>query len=74
MGAYVLVFAFVTLTGPDSQRVDITPNEIVATRASRDSKGEHFAPGVKCLIYTTDGKLTTVIEDCETVHRRLRGE
>ena len=74
MGAYVLVLAFVTLTGPDSQRIDINPNQVVATRSSRDTTGEHFAKGVRCLIYTTDGKLTTVIEDCDEVQRRLKGQ
>jgi len=74
MGAYVLVLAFVSLTGPDRQEILINPNEIVATRSSRDASGTHFAPGVQCLIYTTDGKMTTVIEDCDAVHRKLQGQ
>ena len=74
MGAYVLVLAFVSLTGPDNQPVAINPNQVVATRVPRDTTGTHFAPGIKCLIYTTDGKLTMVIEDCDEVHRKLQGQ
>jgi ketosteroid isomerase-like protein len=74
MGAYVLVFAFVTLTGPQNQKIDVNPNEVVTIRNNRTEAGSYFADGVRCLIHTTDGKIVNVVEDCDTVRARLRGE
>lgn len=61
----VLLTLLVVLTGPDGQLISLNPNTVVTTRAPRST--EHFAPGIKCLIHTIDGKFIAVQEDCDTV-------
>ena len=67
--ATVYAVVLVTLTGLDNQRIDINPAEVVSVRAPRVQ--EHFGEGIKCLLHTADGKFIAVIEDCDTVRRRL---
>jgi len=68
-----LAIDLVRLTSVDGQPVDINPGMVTALRGERKTnKGEHFAPGVKCLIYQSDGKFIPVIEDCETVQNKLK--
>jgi len=62
----------VQLTGPDDQRIEVNPHEIVSVRAPRGP--EHFAKGVRCVLHTTDGKFIAVVEDCDTVLQRLGEE
>jgi hypothetical protein len=67
--AITLVVALIPFTGPDSQRIDLNPSEIVSVRPPRST--EHFGEGIRCLIHTVDGKFVAVIEDCDTVRQRL---
>ena len=69
-----LALALVALTGLDNQRIEINPSEVVTLRIPRNEKGEHFSQKIKCMLHTTDGKIVSVLEDCETVGRKLRGE
>jgi hypothetical protein len=57
----------ITLMGPDGQQVEINRNEIVSTRAPRST--DHFGKGVRCLVFTVDGKYIGVIETCAEVRR-----
>lgn len=66
-----LCLALVQLSGTEGQRIDINPAQIVSVRTVRDVPG-HFGPQAKCLLHTTDGKIVTVTDDCETVRRKLR--
>jgi hypothetical protein len=65
----ILVLLLIQFTGPDDQRIDLNPADVVTTRTPRGD--EHFAKGIKCLINTVDGKFITVKEDCEIVRQRL---
>ena len=68
-----LALDLVRLTSVDGQPVDINPSMVTALRGERQTrKGEHFASGVKCLVYQSDGKFIPVIEDCETVQNKLK--
>jgi hypothetical protein len=64
-----IVLELLQLTGPDGQHVEVNPAEIVTLREV--TKNEHFAPGTKCLIHTSDGKFVAVQETCEKVHEQL---
>jgi hypothetical protein len=65
----ILLLLLIQLTGPDNQRIDLNPADVVTTKTPRGD--EHFAKGIKCLINTVDGKFITVKEDCATVRQLL---
>jgi hypothetical protein len=65
------VLHLVRLTGPDHQVVLINPDEVVSLREPRGQRGEHFAAGIACLVFTADGKYTAVTETCSEVRQRL---
>ena len=67
----LLALELIQLTGPDHQVIQINPNEIVSIRTLRGS--DHFGPGVRCIISTSDGKFIGVTESCESVHDMLEG-
>ena len=67
---WLIVLAFVTLTGPDGQVINMNPDEIVSLRTSRGE--DHFAKGTRCLVTTTDGKYSTVREACDLVLERIQ--
>ena len=68
----LLVVYLVQFTGPDDQKIEVNPAEVVSTRIPRSE--EHFAKGVRCLINTVDGKFIAVIQTCEQVHKLLEME
>jgi hypothetical protein len=67
--AIAVALGMIALTGPDSQRIDVAPSAIVSLREPRGP--EHFAPGVRCLLHMSDGRVVTVVETCDTVRERL---
>jgi hypothetical protein len=67
----LVAIALVTLAGPDGQRIDVNPAEVVSVREPRESQAEHFDPSIKCVLQTADGKLIAVVTDCATVRQRL---
>lgn len=62
--------AWLALSGPDGQPIEINPHHIVSSRPPRGN--EHFHKDVKCLLHTADGKIATVTETCDEVHRRMQ--
>lgn len=66
---FVLVLNLITLTGPDGQTIKLNPETVATIRSVRGS--DHFAPGIKCVVFTTDGKNITVTETCEQVKQLL---
>ena len=67
----ILALALVTFSGPDGQRIDVNPADVVTVRQPRGSESDHFDPDIKCLISTVDGKFIAVTTDCATVRQRL---
>lgn len=65
--AYV---AFVMLHRPDGETVVINPTHVVAVTPAHDHG--HFAPGVHCVIHTTDRKFLSVKETCREVQGEMR--
>jgi len=68
-----LVLVLVIFTGLEGQPIKVNPEQVVSIRSPREStlRSGEIAPGVNCLIQTTDGKFIAVQEDCDTVQRRL---
>jgi hypothetical protein len=69
LAAAFIAIHLVVFTGPDHQAVEINPQEVASIREPRGT--EHFASGTHCLIFTTDGKFTAVVQTCQQVHERL---
>jgi len=59
----------IQVTGPDGQRIDLNPSQIVSLREPRVS--EHVAAGTRCIIHTTGGKFIATVNECEEILRRL---
>jgi hypothetical protein len=68
--AFLAAFKLVELTGPDKQIIEVNPEHVVQIREPRGNE-THFHPEIKCLIFTTDGKFTGVIETCEVVAEKF---
>ena len=68
----LLILALVELTGPENQRIEINPEQVVTLRKPRGA--EHFAVGIQCIVNTVDGKFILVKENCSTVQKKLKGE
>lgn len=67
--ALAIGLRLVTVTGPDSQVIELNPHEIISIRRPRGT--DHFAPGTNCLIFTVDAKFISVKETCDEVHKRV---
>lgn len=65
----IWVLTFILLHGPGDQIIQLAPDQVVELRTPQVK--EHMAPGTKCVINTTDGKFTTVQEDCKTVQKLI---
>jgi len=66
--AYVLIL----LHGPGGQELYVSPGEVVELRQRRED--EHMQKGIQCIVNTSDGKFSAVVEDCDTVRRMIEGE
>lgn len=60
----------VTLTAPDGKYLSVQPSQVVALRGK--GEGELMHHGVRCLVFTADGKFLSVVETCPEVDRKLR--
>jgi len=69
MLAMLAATAFIQLTGPDNQVIQLNPKSIIDFRTPRGT--DHFAPGTRCLIHTTDGRFISVVETCDEIHHIL---
>lgn len=69
MVEFLLAVELLQFTGPDNQRIDINPAMIISVRNPRST--DHFAPGTRCLLFTTDGKNIPVQEDCAYARLKL---
>ena len=69
---FLVAAQFLELTGPDQQRVEINVSEIVSIRAPRRS--DHFAAGINCVIFTSDGKYVGVMESCPKINDSIENE
>lgn len=68
---WLLPIILIQVEGPDTQIIDLNPEKVVVIRAPR--AGDHFGPGVKCVISTTDGRFIGVVQKCEVVKQLLEG-
>jgi hypothetical protein len=69
IAATFIALQLITLTGPDRQVILLNVDTIATVRTVRGT--DHFADGINCLIFTTDGKNINVIETCDQVKRMM---
>ena len=67
MGPALFAIVLVALSGPDGQVIFVNPAEVVSIRSPRALHSEHFAPGIRCVLQTVDGKAIGVADDCDVV-------
>jgi hypothetical protein len=66
-----LVLNLVLLHGPAGQEIHVNPSEVVELRVPR-TEDKHWPKDVHCIINTSDGKFTSVVETCTKVYEMLR--
>jgi hypothetical protein len=71
--AAVLALDLIQLTGLTHEKIDISPSSVVSLRHPPAPRQGHFSSGVRCLIYTSDGKYIAVLEECTEVRKLLVG-
>lgn len=71
MNPIVLALHLIRLTGPDNQIVLINPEQVIELREPRGQTIDHFHKSIRCLVFTSSGKYTGVIETCEEVRIKL---
>ena len=67
----ILALHLITLTGPDGQVILLDPSKVATIRTVRGTDSDHFARGINCLVFTTDGKNVNVGETCDQIKRML---
>jgi len=58
--------------GPDEkQEIEINVQEISSIRQPRENTSDHFAPGVHCLVYMTNGGFVPTAESCKEIVKKI---
>ena len=65
----ILAAALVVLTAGDGRPIAVNPQQVVVVRGP--SQKDLLTRTVRCVLGTADGKFLSVIEDCDTVRRKL---
>lgn len=68
----IALVVFVWLTGADGGDISVNARHIVNFREPRTTEEQLIRQGVGCLIFTDDGKFTSVREHCATVLTKLK--
>lgn len=71
MKPIILALHLVRLTGLDNQIILLNPDQVIELREPRGQPGQHFHASVKCLVFTSSGKYTPVIETCDEVRLKI---
>jgi hypothetical protein len=59
----------------DGREIVVNPKHVTSMREAKDDDAgsKAFAPGVRCMINTSDGKFVTVVEPCPVVQQMIEG-
>ena len=69
----IVALVLILLHGPDGREITLNPQAITTLQAARDGVVNNvIAPDVKCVVNTTDGKFTSVVESCERVRELIK--
>lgn len=69
MGSMIATVALIVLHLIDGRTVTINPDQVTRLSEARedDNEAKALAPGVRCVVYLTDGRFVSVAEECDTV-------
>ena len=77
-GAIQLALVLVELTLADSAKVYVNPafvTRVYPTKEAMDGGvNKYVVQGTKCIVTFGDGKFNAVLENCETVRKKLEGK
>lgn len=63
---------FIALHGADNQTYWVNADQVTSLRAPMPADlQKSFAPGVHCIVVTTNGKFLAVTETCEVVYQLM---
>ena len=66
------VVALFLLHGADGREIRLNAHEVTRLHAAIPGQpNKEFTSGIKCLVFTTDGKVASVVESCEDVSRMI---
>ena len=70
---YFVLFALITLHGPDGREIDVSVDEITSLHCKLEGvENKLFASGVNTVINLTDGNRVSVRETCMEVRDKAR--
>jgi hypothetical protein len=75
--SFVVVFVvLIALHRPDGEIVLVNPHRVVTITSPHELKPRAglFAPGVHCIVHTSDRKFLSVKESCGEVHKLFQKE
>jgi len=67
-----LALHLIFVHGPDDQAIELNVSEISSIRDKRDVEGTHFAKGVNCIAFMTNGQYIGTRETCEEVLEAIK--
>ena len=70
----IAAFHLIQLHGPGGQEIDVNPHEISSLRDPSSDPEGHFAKGIRCIVFMTNGKALGITEDCDTVRKIVEEE
>jgi hypothetical protein len=67
----VVVLRLVVLHAPGGAEITINPSQVISLRTSRegDKDADLLTKAVECILATSDGKIISVVESCNTVRK-----
>ena len=69
----IAAYHLLVLHGPGGQVIQVSPEEVVSLRTPR-GETEHLQKGIRCIVNTTDGKFSALVEDCDTIRLMIEDE
>jgi hypothetical protein len=70
----LIVFHMIVLHDPSGKEIDVNIDSIVSIKEPPPKDALHFQRGVRCVIFTDDGKFTAVTESCDEVREEIHAK
>jgi uncharacterized protein YlzI (FlbEa/FlbD family) len=64
-----IAIILIALNSPDGRTIWVNPEDIISIRAVHEKK--LYAPEIRCVLQTVDGKTVAVTDTCNEVRQKL---
>lgn len=73
---WIVAVQLITLNLVDGRTVTINPQQVTRLSEARDAGDEakEFADGVRCVVFLTDGKFVSVVQECNAIRELMEAE